>query len=53
MRIQERADDDAAVETRRAEKRQKSAKKAIDRTTADAAQRSKQNQLQIEQIIEF
>jgi hypothetical protein len=53
MRVQERADDDASMEARRAGKRQKCAKKLIDRTIADTAQRSKQNQLQIEQIIEF
>jgi DDE superfamily endonuclease len=45
MRVQERADDDASMEAKRAGKRQQSAKKPLNRTTADAAQRSKQSQL--------
>jgi hypothetical protein len=53
MRVQERADNDTSIEARRAGKRQKYAYKSVDRTTADTVQRSKQNQLQIEQIIKF
>jgi hypothetical protein len=46
-------DDEAVVKAKRAEKRQKRTKKAINDTTAIANARSKQNELQIEQIIEF
>jgi hypothetical protein len=49
MRIKKRADDEAE----RTEKRQKRLKKPINNSAAVAYKRSKQNQLQIEQIIEF
>jgi hypothetical protein len=53
MQIKERADEDAAVETRRAEKRQKCTKTQPDDTTAVASARSRQNMHQFEQVIEF
>jgi hypothetical protein len=52
-RIKDRTDEEAAMEARRAEKRQKRSKQGTDDFAAVASERSKQNSRQYEQIIEF
>jgi hypothetical protein len=53
MRIKDRANEEAATEGRRAEKRQKRSKQDTNDSAAVASERSKQNLRQHEQIIEF
>jgi hypothetical protein len=52
-RINDRTDEEAAMEARRAEKSQKRSKHGTDNSAAVAVKRSKQNSRQYEQIIEF
>jgi hypothetical protein len=53
MQIKECTNEDAAVETRRAEKCQKHTKMQPDDTTAVASACSRQNMHRFEQVIEF